>query len=136
MIAYQALVASVAYICASLVQSLIILNHPSYVPKLWHATLIFYAVIAFGVVMNTIFGRLLPRIESLLLIFYVLGFFGVLIPVTYLAPHRSAKEVFTTFYNGGEWSSMSLSFFVGWLGSVSCFMGKPSVLLVALRSSR
>ena len=122
-IAYQAFVAAVAYVCATLIQSLIILNHPQYSPQLWHATLLVYAVIAFGVLANTVLGRILPRIESLMLIFYVMGFFGVLIPVIYLAPHRSAKEVFTTFNNGGGWSSTGLSFLVGWLGNVSAFMG-------------
>ena len=86
--------------------------------------MLFYAVMAFGIFVNTVLGRILPRIESLLLIFYILGFFAVLIPLVYLAPHKSADEVFTVFQNGGGWNSNGLSFFVGWLTCVSSFIGK------------
>ncbi|KAF2648994.1 amino acid transporter-like protein [Lophiostoma macrostomum CBS 122681] len=122
-IAWQAFVAEVCYTCASLIQGIVILTHPNHVPKLWHATLLFYAVIAFGLFINTYLGRILPQIESLTLITYILGFFGVLIPLVYLSPHSSAHLVFTTFQNLGGWRSMGLSFFVGWITSLTSFVG-------------
>lgn len=124
MIAWQGFVAEVAYTCATLIQGLLILNYPDYNPQLWQATLLFYAVAAFGLFINTYLGRLLPRIEALMLIFYILGFFGVLIPLVYLGPHRSAKDVFTVFQNLGGWDSTGLAFFVGWITSVSSFVGE------------
>ena len=124
-ISWQAFVTEVIYYCGLLIQSLIILSVPDYVPQQWHGTLLFYAVMAFGIFVNTVLGRLLPRIESLTLIFYILGFFAVLIPLVYLSPHKSASDVFTVFQNAGGWNSMGLSFFVGWLTAVSSFMGKP-----------
>ncbi|PQE24741.1 choline transport protein [Rutstroemia sp. NJR-2017a WRK4] len=122
-ISWQAFVAEVCYTCASLIQGLIILNYEDYDPKLWQATLLFYAIALFGVFINTYLGRLLPRIEALMLILYIVGFFAVLIPVAYLSPHTSAKKVFTVFQNLGGWDSMGLSFFVGWITSVSSFVG-------------
>lgn len=82
-----------------------------------------YAVSLFGLFVNTYLGRLLPRIEAALLLFYICAFFGVLIPLAYLAPHRSAHDVFTVFQNLGGWSMVGLSFFVGWTTSVSSFLG-------------
>ena len=58
-----------------------------------------------------------------MLFFHILGFFGILIPLVYLAPHQSAKEVFTTFYNGGDWSTNGLSFFVGLVTAMDAFPG-------------
>lgn len=125
-IAWQGFVAEVCYTCASLIQGLIILNYPNYNPKLWQATLLFYAIALFGLFINTYLGRLLPRIEALMLILYILGFFGVLIPLAYLSPHTSAEKVFTVFQNLGGWNSMGLSFFVGWITSVTSFIGEYS----------
>ncbi|KAI9649900.1 hypothetical protein NHQ30_002484 [Ciborinia camelliae] len=122
-ICWQAFVAETCYTVASLIQSLLILNYPDYDPKLWQATLLFYAIALFGVFINTFLGRLLPRIEAMMLILYILGFIGVLIPIVYLSPHTPAEKVFTTFQNLGGWDSMGLSFFVGWITSVSSFVG-------------
>ncbi|MCJ1474037.1 hypothetical protein MMC13_002695 [Lambiella insularis] len=130
-IAWQAFVAAVNFTCASLIQGLIILTRPDYDPQLWHATLLFYAVALFGLFVNTYLGRILPQIEALMLILFVMGFFGVLIPLAYLAPHKSAEEVFTVFQNFGGWSSMGLSFFVGWFTSVSSFVGSDGADHVA-----
>ncbi|KAM3088566.1 hypothetical protein ACMFMG_000203 [Clarireedia jacksonii] len=122
-VAYQAFSSAVCYTNASWIQGLIILNNPSYVPKLWHATLLFYAIILWSVFMNTILGRLLPRVEATILILYIIGFFWIMVPLAYLAEHRSAAEVFGEFQNLGEWDTTSLSFFVGWWASVSSYMG-------------
>jgi choline transport protein len=123
-IGWQAGQASVAFLGATMIQALIILNHPDYVPKRWQGTLIFYAVIAFIVFINTYLARWLPKIEGMILCVHILGFFAILIPLVHLAPHGSAKDVFATFINGGGWSSDGLSFFVGLITSVFSFLGK------------
>ena len=122
-IAYQIYVAAICYTNAKMIQGLIILNHPSYVPHLWHATLLFYAIIAWATFANTTLGRLLPRIEALLLILYILGFFGVLIPMAYLAPHTSAENVFRKTQNMGGWDTVGLSVFVSWFTTLGSFIG-------------
>ena len=122
-ISWQALVAGTAYVAGTLVQGLLILNHPDYDYQRWHGTLLFYAVVAFSLFINTYLGRFLPQIESLMLYFHILGFFGILIPLVHLAPHQPAKEVFATFYNGGDWSTNGLSFFVGLVTAMDAFPG-------------
>lgn len=76
------------------------------------------------VLINTFLARWLPKIEGIFLCFHILGFFAVLIPLVYLGPHGSAKDVFATFINGGNWSTDGLSFFVGIISSVYTFTGK------------
>lgn len=126
-ITWQALVAGTAYVSGTLVQGLLILNYPDYDYQRWHGTLLFYAVLAFALFVNTYLGRLLPQIESMILFFHILGFFGVLIPLVYLAPHQPASEVFTNFLNVGDWSTTTLSFFVGLISAMSSFPGKVEV---------
>ncbi|KAF2188436.1 hypothetical protein K469DRAFT_769162 [Zopfia rhizophila CBS 207.26] len=64
----EAFVAEVCYTCASLIQGTIILTHSNDKPKLWHATLLFYAIVLFGLFISTYLGCLLPRIEAPMLI--------------------------------------------------------------------
>jgi choline transport protein len=122
-ISWQVFMADVVFVCSSVLQGLIILTHSEYEPQLWHATLIFYAILALGLFLNGYLGRFLPRIETICLLFYIIGFFGIIIPLAYLGKRRTAKEVFGTFQNLGGWHSMGLSFFVGWVTSTSSFLG-------------
>ena len=83
-------------------------------------------MILVSVIFNTYLVRYLPKIEGLVLIIHVAGFFGVLIPLVYLAPHGSAHDVFTQFTNGGAWPTQGLSFFVGIVTGVYSFLGSSN----------
>ena len=72
---------------------------------------------------NTLLVRFLPKIEGLVLIIHVGGFFGVMIPLVVTAPHGSAKDVFAQFVNGGDWPTQGLAFFVGIVSGVYAFLG-------------
>lgn len=113
-------------------QGLLILNYPGYDYQRWHGTLLFYAVLGISLFVNTYLGRLLPQIESMVLFFHVLGFFGILIPLVYLAPHQPANEVFTTFLNLGNWDTTALSFFVGLLTAMNSFPGESKIKYLLL----
>ncbi len=63
----------------------------------------------------------------MILVIHIAGFFGILIPLVYLAPHSSATDMFTRFENGGGWSTQGLSFFVGLVTDVYSFLGADSV---------
>jgi len=122
-IAWEAGQASVAFLCATIIQGLIILNQPTYTPTRWQGTLLYYAILACMVFINTCLAKWLPKIEGIFLCFHILGFFAVPILLVYLGPHGSAKDVFTTFINAGDWSSNGVSFFVGIIASVFTFTG-------------
>jgi choline transport protein len=108
----------------------VVLNNPDYSPTRWQGTLIAFAVISAGLFINTVLVKWLPKLEGLIMIIHVLGFFAIIIPLIYLAPHTTASEVFTVFNNGGGWSSDGISFFVGLTTSVFSLLGKvnPSLL--------
>lgn len=120
---WQALTASGAFLCGTLIQGLIALTHPEYSPQRWHGTLLLWSVILVAVIVNTIISSLLPKLECLILIIHVLGFFAVLIPLVYMAPHGDAASVFTVFLNEGGWQTTGLSFMIGLTGNVFAFLG-------------
>ncbi|KAL8866154.1 MAG: hypothetical protein Q9174_006465 [Haloplaca sp. 1 TL-2023] len=127
-IGWQALFASGAYLCATIIQGLIVLNYPDYPAERWHGTLLLWSVVVVAVLINTVTISLLPKIEIVILIGHILGFFAIMIPLVYLAPHGNAKDVFTLFVNGGGWQTTGLSFFVGLHGNVFSFLGTDAAI--------
>ena len=133
---WQASVASGGYLSGTLIQGMIVLNHPQYNPQRWQGTFLLWAVILVAVFINTVISSLLPMLEGLILIIHVLGFFAIMIPLVYTSSHGSASTVFTSFVNEGGWSSQGLSFWVGIIGNVFAFLGEPSILLVKRNKRR
>jgi len=80
---------------------------------------LYWAMILLTLSVNTIFNKILPAIETTILIVHILGFFAVLIPLVRLAPHTDSSEIWTTFNNSG-WSTVGLAFFIGLNGVVCC----------------
>ncbi|KAL2036554.1 hypothetical protein N7G274_010711 [Stereocaulon virgatum] len=89
--------------------------------------MLMYGTIALAIFVTTVLGTVLPRVERFLLVVYILGFFGVMVPLVYLGPHASAEDVFPKFINDGGWSSQTLSFFVSLSGNAFLFLGADSV---------
>lgn len=106
-----------------MIQGLLVLNQPNYVYQRWHGTLLLYALVGLALIVNTWLARMLPRFESLVLVIHIAGFFCVLVPLVYLAPHVSAHEVFAKFNDGGDWGSQGLSFMIGLSTSMFGFIG-------------
>lgn len=86
--------------------------------------LLCWAVIAVAVFINTVVSGLLPIIEGLILIFHVLGFVAVLVPLVVLSPQGSTASVFQTSLNQGGWPTQGLSYCVGFIGNVATFVGE------------
>lgn len=129
---WQSGTASLAFLSGGLIQGMLVLNYPdTYVFQKWHGTLLLYGVIAVTLVINTYLAAWMPKIEGLMFILHILGFFGILIPLVYLGPHGSVKDVFQNFQNLGEWNTQGLSFFVGIATSVYAFLGADSAAHLA-----
>lgn len=122
-LAWQALAVSVGYIIATMLQGIIVLTNPSYVPENWHTVLIIWAATLFAVMVNSTTSRAIAKFEGAILILHLAGFFGVLVPMVYFAPHNDPKMVFTTFFNTGGWSTQGLSFFVGFPAIAGSLLG-------------
>ncbi|KAL8991734.1 MAG: hypothetical protein Q9169_007699, partial [Polycauliona sp. 2 TL-2023] len=103
---------------------MLVLAYPSYEFKSWHGTLLLYAVLAVALVFNTLLGRYLNLVESSILVIHIVGVFAVIIPIAYLAPHKSTThDVFVLFLDSGGYNDKGLAFFVGIIATVFSFLG-------------
>lgn len=127
-VAWQAAVASSSYLGGTILQGLLVLNHPDYGFQRWHGTLLLYALVAIGVVFNTLFARYLPEIEGAILGFHVAGIFVIIIPLIYLSPRWAAEDVFTQFLSLGGYENKGLAFFIGLVTTVFAFVGRSESL--------
>jgi choline transport protein len=131
-IGWIAALTSVCFFVADLTLGLVTLSHPDYDRKLWHGTLLLWAVLLLCVFINVFVSGALPTIEVIVLVIHVLGFFGILIPLVYLTgSHHSAKEIFSTFNNLGGWRTNALAFFIGLQGNALAFVGTDSAVHVS-----
>jgi len=125
---WQAFVASVGFLNGTMAQGLIILTDPQYEPKPWHSVMLFWGVILCGVLVNTFISSWLPKLEGMILILHILGFFAILLPLVILGPHAPPSQVFQLFINSGKWPTKELSWFVGLLGNVYAFFGADGAI--------
>ncbi|CAG8979944.1 hypothetical protein HYALB_00013368 [Hymenoscyphus albidus] len=123
MVGWQAIVASGGFLCGSLIQGLMVMNDSSYIPQAWHLVLMFWVAIIFSILVNTVISHYLPKVEGFILILHALGFFAIIIPLIYFAPHGNVSDVFTTFSNGGGWPTQGVSFLVGIVGPCFSLLG-------------
>jgi len=117
------------------------LKHPGYSQALWQETLVYWGVMAVAILINTYTSKILPKLESFILVLHIMGFFATLIPLVYVSGRHSlmpnsaitcrqmahtkvsAHDVFTVFHNGGGWPTTGISVFVGLFGSVFATYG-------------
>lgn len=111
-----------------MIQGLLVLNYPdTYVFQRWHGTLLLYSVILVAMFFNTYLASQLPKVEGAVLILHIVGFFGILITLVYLAPHGTPHDVFVKYLNIGGYSP-GLSFFVGLITTVFAFLGADGAI--------
>lgn len=130
-IGWQAAFASTAYLCGTEIQGAAILAYETYNAEAWQGTLIMWASLLLALGVNLVGGKFLPRLENLILVVHILGFFGIMIPLTYMSDHKTKEEVFTQFLNGGNFVSQGLSWFVGMTGCVFAFAGGDAAVHVS-----
>jgi len=106
--------------------SIIILNHPTYVPKHWHGTLLIWAVLSICLVFNTFFSRKLPLVEGIIVVLHVVGFFAVIVPLWVMGDRTTSDHVFTQFQDNMNWGSVPLAVIIGLTGAASTFIGCES----------
>ena len=123
-IGWQAALATANYISASLISGLLVLTPKGYEAHPWHITLLFWAVMAFAVLINAVVSPLLSKFEGLIFVLHLLGFFAIMLPLVVLGERQDASQVFATFFNLGGLPTQGLSFMVGLIGPVFMFLGK------------
>lgn len=121
-IAWQAAMASAAYLSATSLQGLVINSQPSYSPERWHGTLLVFTVISLCFTVNTFLSKHLARVEAVILFLHITLFIIVLSILTAKAPTKSSNhDVWALFLNEGGYESKGLSFFVGLITPVFAF---------------
>jgi amino acid transporter len=120
---WQCAIVSIAYLAGTIIQGLIVLNHPEYDFQRWHGTMLVIAISTFSILFNTFLAKNLPFVEGLILIVHVIGLFAIIIPLWVLAPRNNAHAVFTTFHNGGGWRDATTATFVGLSTTITSMLG-------------
>ncbi len=92
MTGWQAGLLGSTFIVGTVIQGLIILNHPTYVAERWHGTLIVWAIVMFCVVFNFLLAKKLPAIEGIVLIIHLMGLFAIAVPLWVLSPRLRASD--------------------------------------------
>ena len=64
-----------------MILTLAALNYPDYTPALWEGTMVYWGVMAVAILINTYASKILPKLESGILILHIAGFFAILIPL-------------------------------------------------------
>ncbi|EEH49985.2 uncharacterized protein PADG_06064 [Paracoccidioides brasiliensis Pb18] len=117
-LAWQAGAASGSFLTGNIIQGLLTVNRPNYESTAWRGTLLVFAMVALIYVFNIWMAQGLPMIQNLLLVIHVFGFLAVVVVLWVMAPHQTAKAVFTEFKNGGGWPSIGVSVLIGQLSAI------------------
>ncbi|KAL4882460.1 amino acid/polyamine transporter I [Aspergillus karnatakaensis] len=117
-LAWQAGSASGSFLTGTIIQGLITIRDPDYEPKDWHGTLFVFAMILIIYIFNVYAADAMPVLNNLLMIFHVLSWSVILIVLWAMAPHRTAKAVFTEWSNQGGWNNMALSVMIGQISAI------------------
>lgn len=65
--------------------------------------------------------------QNIVLVLHTLLYLCLLMPVWILAPHASAKEVFTDFTNDGRWPNLKIAVLAGQLSGIAAMTGIDTV---------
>ncbi|KAL8997684.1 MAG: hypothetical protein Q9169_003091 [Polycauliona sp. 2 TL-2023] len=120
---WQGAIVGLSFVAGTIVQGLITLNNPSYVPQQWHGTLLVIAAVVIAIAFNVFLSKTLPIAEIPILILHVVGLFAIIIPLLAMAPKNDARTALLVVSNNGGWSSTGTSFMIGLLTALSSMMG-------------
>ena len=119
---WQGGLAGCAYLSGTIVQALIALNTPDYVPQRWQGSLLFIAFLFIAVLFNTILARRLPLVEGIFVFIHIIGIV-IFIPLLILSPRRSGSGPLIEFYNPNGWMSDGVATLAGVVPVVGALTG-------------
>ena len=130
--AWISTLAGVANTTAFMLQSLVAANYPNYEPQAWHVTLLIFALLIVGGLMNMYTWFLIPWLETLAGLMHIVLFVIFVVVLVTLAPRHSAEFVFTKSASSSGWTNQFISFNMGLMTPTWGFVGKcprPSHLI-------
>ena len=120
---WVSLLAGVANTTAYMLQSLIVVNNPSYVPERWHLTLIIFALVIFQGLMNVYTFWIIPWIELMAGILHILMFVIFVAVLTSLSSRHKSDWVFFDRETQSGWDNSYVSWNLGLLTPTWGFVG-------------
>jgi amino acid transporter len=131
-VSWQSIIAIDSYIVGVIIQGIIVVNDPTYVPTRWQGTLLIIAsVIGIGL-FNVFAAKHLPLAEGIFVTFHVFAFFPTIIVLLVLSPKQSAHDVFLNFTdNGAGWPNVGWATLVGQVSTMFVVLGSDSVAHMA-----
>ncbi|KAJ5166315.1 uncharacterized protein N7482_005096 [Penicillium canariense] len=121
---WQATTTSICYLVAAQIQSMVLLNNPSYVPRQWHGTLIMWAIIGLSALVNIYGIKIMPALQMLGGIMHITFFIVLVIPIILLARRSTPQFVFTELLTAEEgWQSHGIAWCLGMLTVTYAFLG-------------
>jgi len=118
-LSYQSGNASGFFLAGTIIQSLAMVNYPSYDAPNWQSTLCVLAVVVVSGVFNIWFSNFFPIVNNISMVLHIMGFVAVVVVLWVLAPHPPAHEVLLYFTNEGGWSQIGTSLMVGQISSIA-----------------
>lgn len=92
----QTFIVNAAFAGGPSIHILATLYHPDYVILQWHGTLMTFAMVDFAALFNVFAARRIPVFEGIVLVFHIVGFFAVMIPLWVLAPKVPHGQVWSS----------------------------------------
>jgi len=110
-----------------IIQSLIVIEHGTYSPTRWQATLLIFASVI-GIGLFNVFGaKHLPLAEGIFVTGHFFAFFPIIITILVLGPKRDAHSVFLSFTdNGAGWPNVGWATLVGQVSAMFSVLGRIS----------
>ncbi|RMZ78512.1 hypothetical protein DV737_g3806, partial [Chaetothyriales sp. CBS 132003] len=131
-LAWVATVATETIFAGTMLQGLVVLDHPDYNSSLlWRGTFLAWAVLLVCVLVNVLVPGMLPKFEVFVIVFHISGFIAIVATLWATAPHGSSHFVWATALNEGGWPTQGLSYCVGFLGNVATFVGADASVHLA-----
>lgn len=126
--AWVSLLAGVANTTAFMLQSLVVVNYPTYVAEAWHVTLLIFALVIVEGLINMYAFWVIPWIELMAGILHIVLFIIFVVVLVTLAPRHNADFVFFEKSQASGWNNYYISWNLGLLtptwgfvGTILCF---------------
>ncbi|KAL8919649.1 MAG: hypothetical protein Q9208_006681 [Pyrenodesmia sp. 3 TL-2023] len=104
-IGWQGAIVGLSFVAGTIVQGLVTLSNPNYVPQQWHGTLLVIAAVVIAIAINIFLSKKLPIAEWFILVLHVVGLFAIIIPLLAMAPKNSARVALLDITNNAGWST-------------------------------
>ncbi|EKM57693.1 uncharacterized protein PHACADRAFT_88705 [Phanerochaete carnosa HHB-10118-sp] len=131
-LAWNSMVSTACFLCAQIVQAMIILNNPNYVPERWHTTLITISFATSFGSFNIFAAPWLATLEGIFAFLHYLVFIPLVVAMWVLAPEKqSARVALLEFQDNGTGWGPAVATLVGQVTAIYTIVGSDGAVHMA-----